>query len=198
VDGRARAAGAPLPGPPPQTAWGRENGRTCRSTIEVLPFLPRSGGEGPVERGPVGRQFKASRRVSISAAPVEGHRESCRNASPLSQDAVGCVRSALKFSPPRSFLTERGRGREHSADAASQRFAVFRRNKTRTAASATVRVSSVIGARSSASSKDHQRTFVPSYFRTFSRTPALPHSRTPLRDSASSSPSAPARCPAGR
>src|SRR5688572_11661758 len=36
----------------------------------ILPFLPRSGGEGPGERGPLGRQFDLCRRASRSAGTL--------------------------------------------------------------------------------------------------------------------------------
>jgi hypothetical protein len=56
VESVVPAAGAPLPDPPPQTAWGRENGGVSAGFAMQFSPSPRgTSGEGAGGRGPRGR-----------------------------------------------------------------------------------------------------------------------------------------------
>jgi hypothetical protein len=59
-----------------------------RKRDRILPFLPRSGGEGPGERGPVGRQFDAARRVWITTAGRVAALSGAGSNSPLSSRSL--------------------------------------------------------------------------------------------------------------
>ena len=94
------SASAPLPDPPPQTAWGRENGRKARrSGIEFSPLPSPRGtrGEGPGVGGPLRRSSMpvveppspAPRPTSPSSSGRGGeystrHPAASRSNSPLS------------------------------------------------------------------------------------------------------------------
>jgi hypothetical protein len=71
---------APLPGPPPQTAWGRENGRNAFAARSNSPLSAAERGRGTGGEGPVGRQRDAIRRAS-KPSPAE-------NVDPARQTAI--------------------------------------------------------------------------------------------------------------
>ena len=93
--GSVASAGAPLPDPPPQTAWGRENGGTGRRAMKLSP-LREQFARGAALRGARRRMSKrgesdldlpqgflgevASIRAGGGAAACEGF---CRSAMTL-------------------------------------------------------------------------------------------------------------------
>jgi|GEM_PF-3934437 len=124
-----RTAGAPLPGPPPQTAWGREN--------SIAPRQPwNCAGGGPLPRPlPARSSRRGENSVPLRTGPREGHAPSRSSPRDLPQNCWGrysdgpgtrrrASRCARRGPSP---LVPRGEGRTRSrADTLKARSLSFR------------------------------------------------------------------------